>query len=270
VIFEVRIVLVDEKEPNWLNIGEVAPGKSIHFPFAKEEDTIECRIKIIDNHGTFLDWSSSACISERNTNTQLMLSDRNGSSLSISIGVSINDAASEGNILDQMKTSNAAYREVFVYVPTILIDNTGENLELMGNPIIWRRQSTIVSSVVENLGDTGLSKTLDDPGCVHMIGERSSSLSIRQSTQHAKSPWSNSISIREGKSHNRIIVPSASSSISRRLVLSARTQGAPKSLGGKFSRGNAQSVVIHFSCPTVANVTSISIWQWWFLITNTR
>jgi hypothetical protein len=243
VVFEVRIVLVDEKEPDWLNIGQVASGKSIQFPLAKEEDTIECRIKIIDNHGAFLDWSSSACISKKNTNSQLMLSDRNGSSLPISIGVRINDAASEGSISDQMKISNAAYREVFIYVPTILIDNTGENLELMGNPIIWRRQSTIALSVVENFGGTGLSKALDDPGCVHMIGERSSSLSIRQSTQHAKSPWSNSISIREGKSHNRIIVPSSSSSV---LRLCARIQGAPQSLGGKFSRGNVQSVVVYF------------------------
>jgi hypothetical protein len=169
------------------------------------------------------------------------LSNKNGAPLSISVGVCINDAATEGSILDQMKKINAAYREVFVYVPTILIDNTGQNLEFTGNPIMWRRQSMIASSVIEDCGSIGLSKSQEDPvraAAVHMIGGKTSTLSIRQSTQHSQSSWSDSISIRKGISHNRIIVPSSPSSISHRLVVCARIQHAPKSLGGKQSKGN--------------------------------
>ena len=231
---------------SWVNVGEAKTGNSIYLPFVKKEDTLEFRIKINDSHGSYSEWSSSVCLAssyeEKDSFNQLILSGKNGAPLQVSVGIQVNDASKNGTLLDQMKSMNDAYREIFIYVPSILIDLTGQNLEFMSGNAILRQQDDLSSiSLVDGFeAGTGLSKIQTDirhsqDAAVYMIGNKSAHLAIRQSTQNqTKSPWSSNISTLKGKT--RIIVPRPTSPISRPLILCSRIEKCQVS-GGRYTTG---------------------------------
>ena len=68
---------------------------------------------------------------------------------------------------------------------------------------------------------------------IYMIGgDKASKLSIRQLGNADNAPWSDPILMMSRKSIERIVIPRPLSPISRPLVLCAKTQIAPVSLGG--------------------------------------
>jgi hypothetical protein len=252
VVFQLRINPANEKQSSdWVNIGTVSSGESLHFPLAKQEDEIEFRIKVIDNNG-FLnsDWSSSVSITAAChdlLSNRLELTDNTGTTTYVSVGIEFSGGSKDHSLLDQMKNHNDAARVVFIYVPSILVDCTGQKLEFLSGNTILREQhyERLVASHINNgFGHhKGLSNVQENKSytfdTVHMIGNTSATLAIRQTGAQAEiiSPWSASISFSSLKTPKRILVPRTSCLASGPLVLSAKIQGAPKILGGKHTRG---------------------------------
>lgn len=247
VVYEVKILRVERtKENEWVNIGEIATGQSIDLPFVKNEETIEFRIKIMD----LSDWSSSVCLSpedKESTNKLLVLSDRNGITLQISVGVQVNDAVKDDtcSLLDHMKSANSAHREIFIHVPLILVDCTGQSLEFRSDNVILRQQGT--SEMISHIDvhqDRGLlavhrDKNISHDAAVYMIGGKTSSFAIRQSTRPTQtSSWSAYMSIAKGKT--RIIVPRPSQTSHPLLILCASVRSL-KVLGERYTRGSSNS-----------------------------
>ena len=210
------------------------------------ESSIELRIKVIDDNRTFPDWSSSIIISRapHSINDVLVLTDEKGaSSLKVFVGVEINRWSKGDFLLDQVKREkNAAACTIFVYVPTILVDYTGQNLEFMNSSSILKQgdNSLLASQICGSLRQANLSrqgdKNADSDGVLYLIGGKTNALAIRQFSHQTTSSWSRAVLLGTRKSHYRIDVPRLSSQ-STALVLCATKHNAPNIFGGKLTNG---------------------------------
>lgn len=247
-MFELRISNPNERGRNsWVNIGQATSGAGINFPLALKDDNIEFRIKILDDYA-FPDWSSSVCLTpdaHDSLQKKLTMRDKNGFILKVSVRLEINRGTKSDSLLDQMTHyRDAASRVVFIYTPSILVDNTGQSLEFMSGKKILRQPDNMSTISQARLGGrVGLSNIFEsnnhtcDSAIVYMIDDKATNLSIRQLGQQ-DSPWSDHISIASGKTLERIFVPRPFSPISRPLVLCANICDAPKKVGGSYTRGD--------------------------------
>ena len=217
VVFQIRI-MKPQSQTAWVNIGQVTSGSSLQFPMVTNESSIELRIKVIDDNRTFPDWSSSVVISKstHSIDDDLVLTDKNGiSSLRVFIGVETNRWSRGDLLADQIKMKkNAAARTIFVYLPTILVDYTGQDIEFMssGSLLKQRDSSCRASQICGSLRQANPfgqeDNAADSDAVLYFIGGKTNALAIRQFSHQTTSSWSRPILIGARKSHHRIEVAS--------------------------------------------------------------
>lgn len=230
------------KKFRWVNMGEVKSGDMIEVPFASKDDDIEFRIKIVDDNNVFPLPSSSVHISPKSDakHQPLHLTDNNGATVLVWAGIDINKGG-KNDFLDQIKLCNSPSRVIFVYTPAILIDNTGQNLDVLNGKAVLCEHGNVA---VSRFG--GLSRTKVPTAAVYMVGGKSTHLAFRQregQQMQTSSRWSGTIPIESNRNHNRIFVPRQFHPFSRPLILCAKTTDAPEMFGGKHTKGDTLRII---------------------------
>lgn len=252
IVFELRISNLKGEETgkrssSWFNLGQTNSGGSLQFPVARRDETIEIRIKVVDdeNH-SFPEWSTYVALAPEGNLTpeHCRLTNKNGESILVSVGVEVNLEKKGDSLIEQVSHYKDASRVIFFYVSSILFDYTEQSLEFKSDSTILRHQdSTSNAHEASTLeGRFGLSDNRDNSsfcskGSAHMIGGKATSLAIRQTGHQHKSPWSRHVSLVSGKTQKRIFVPRLSP-ISHPLVFCAKISEAPKGFGSGYTKGN--------------------------------